>query len=135
MKLKILGLSFLLLLITGCMVGNTDNLRLKTNVNPSQVSLDNKIPVSIEASVENIANSTSVVSVDVEDTEGLIVKKPERTRFTLKPGESRVVIFEGKLEEDAVPGKYRIEVEAQIENGGRVTETAFLNVVIQKGIL
>ncbi len=123
------------LLITGCTLGTANTIRLKGTANPGQISLDKRMPVAIEATVENIANSTETVTVDVDDTEGLSVTKPERTQFTLKPGESRVVIFTGKLDETAVPGKYRIEISAVTQRGDHVTELVYLNVVAERGII
>ncbi len=128
---------FILLISTslGCTIGVSQDIRLRGSVNPSQVSLDRKVPISIEASVENIANSTETISVDVVDTEGLSVQKPERTTFTLKPGESRVVIFIGILEDTAVPGKYRIEIAAETEDGEMSNEVVFLRVVAERGLI
>jgi uncharacterized membrane protein len=126
---------FTLSLLLGCTVGTTNNIRLQSNLNPGQISLDKRMPVSIEASVENIGNVTQSVSVDVDDTEGLFVEKPERLSFILKPGESRVIIFDGLVEETAVPGKYRIEIMAESEDGDRVNDVVFLNVVAERGFI
>jgi uncharacterized membrane protein len=135
MKARVFFLLIALSLLLGCTVGTTHNIRLRGNVNPGQISLDKRMPVSIEASVENIGNVTQTVSVDVDDTEGLLVEKPQRLSFILKPGESRVIIFEGLLEETAVPGKYRIEIMAESEDGDRVNEVVFLNVVAERGFI
>jgi len=126
----------LILLALGCTISGSRTIVLKTNVNPAQVSLDRKRPVAIEASVENIGNGTIKVTVEAEDTtEGLVVKSPPRTTFTLKPGESRVLVFDASLEETSPPGKYRIDVVARTERGEMVRETTFLRVVSQQGFL
>jgi uncharacterized membrane protein len=135
MKFKALLIFLLAFALAGCIVGTADTVRLKGNVNPAQISLDKRAPVSIEANVENIANLTETVSVDVEDTEGLSIVKPERTTFTLKPGESRVVIFMGTLDEAGVPGEYRIDIYAETKNGDVVNEVVFLNVVAERGFI
>jgi uncharacterized membrane protein len=135
MKIKASMILLSVFLVIGCTIGTTSTIRLKGNVDPAQISLDKRIPVSIEANVENIANSTETVTVDVEETEGLSIEGPERTTFTLKPGESRVVIFVGKLEEAGVPGEYRIDISAKTREGDRVTEVVFLNVVAERGFI
>ena len=135
MNLKVVTALVFIFLAAGCTVGTPHSIRLRGNLNPAQLSLDKRMPVSIEASVENIANSTETVSVDVVETEGLLIEKPERTSFTMKPGESRVVVFTGELEETAVPGKYRVEITADTERGDRVTEVVFLNVVVERGFI
>lgn len=135
MKGKAFMFAVAFLVLAGCTIGASQTIRLKGNVNPGQISLDKRMPVSIEATVENIGNSTETVTVDVEETEGLDVEKPERREFTLKPGESRVVVFQGTLEERAVSGKYRIEITAATKGGGTVSEVAFLNVVSKSGFI
>lgn len=125
----------LVLLVSGCSMGASPDIVLKGKVDPGQVSLDKRLPVQIQASVENVGNSTETISVDVDGSEGLIVEKPQRTVFTLKPGESRVVIFTGTLEETAVPGKYRIEITAVPQGGGAVSDVVFLEVVSQRGFI
>jgi uncharacterized membrane protein len=135
MKIKYKIILLTLLLIVGCTVGNSKNIRLRGNVNPAQISLDKKVPVFIEANVENIGNSTETVSLEVDDTEGLSVEKPKRTSFTLQPGESRIISFTGILDANAVPGKYRVEILAKTENSGRVSEVVFINVVAEKGFI
>jgi uncharacterized membrane protein len=135
MKIKYMIILLTLLLIVGCTVGSSKNIRLRGNVNPAQISLDKKVPVFIEANVENIGNSTETVSLEVDDTEGLSVEKPKRTSFTLQPGESRIISFTGILDANAVPGKYRVEILAKTENSGRVSEVVFINVVAEKGFI
>jgi uncharacterized membrane protein len=135
MKLQFIPFIIVILIFSGCTLSTTDNIRLKGNLNPSQITIDKRLPISIEATVENIANSTETISVDVEETEGLSIRKPERTSFTLKPGESRTVIFMGTLDEAAVPGKYRIEITSKSKSGSTVHETIFLNVVVDRGLI
>ncbi len=135
MRLNVILAVLLVLLLSGCSMGGSRDIVLRGNVDPGQVSLDKMLPVAIEASVENVGNTTETISVDVGGSEGLIVEKPDRTTFTLKPGESRVVIFIGRLEETAVPGKYRIEITAGPQGSGAVTEVVFLEVVSQRGFI
>lgn len=133
--LPLLIMVVLAVLVSGCTVGTSDPVRLRGNVNPSQISLDKRIPVAIEASVENIGNATQTISLDVTGTEGLSVDVPPRTTFTLKPGESRIVTFKGTLDETAVPGEYRVEISATTEGGRRVNEVVFLKVVAERGLI
>jgi len=135
MDSRVYGLLVVTMLFLGCTMGSQENIRLKGAVDPGQISLDKEVPVSIEATVENIGNDTQTISVDVDGTEGLIVERPERRSFTLKPGESRVVIFVGRLEETAVPGKYRVEIVADTTGSGSKSEVVFLNVVAQQGFI
>lgn len=136
MDRKALFILLALFLIAGCTVGTTHNMRLRGNVNPGQISLDKRMPVSIEASVENIGNSTETITIDAaDDTQGISIEKPERTSFTLKPGESRIVVFIGTLEETAPPGKYRIDITATTKGDDVISETAFLTVIAERGFI
>jgi uncharacterized membrane protein len=135
MKVKGLIALAAVFMFIGCTVGTAHNIRLKGNVNPAQISLSKRTSASIEASVENIGNSTETVSVDVVETEGLSVMKPERATFTLKPGEVRIVTFTGTLEETAVPGTYVIEIIADAKSGGTVRERVSLKVVAERGLI
>ncbi len=133
--LPLLTVVLLTVLASGCTIGTSDSVRLRGNVNPSQISLDKRIPVAIEASVENIGNTTQTISLDVTGTEGLSVEMPPRTAFTLKSGESRIVTFKGTLDETAVPGEYRVEISATADGGNRVKEVVFLKVVAERGLI
>ncbi len=135
MNSRVFAVLIVTLLFLGCTMGSQENIRLKGKVDPGQISLDKEVPVSIEATVENIGNDTETITVDVDGTEGLVIERPERRSFTLKPGESRTIIFVGRLEESAVPGKYRVEVVAETENSGSKSEVVFLNVVSQQGFI
>jgi hypothetical protein len=135
MRFNVILVVLLVMLLSGCSMGASRDIVLRGTVDPGQVSLDKLLPVAIEASVENVGNSTETIAVDVDGTEGLLVEKPERTVFTLKPGESRVVIFIARLEETAVPGKYRIEITAVPQGSGAVKEVVFIEVVSQRGFI
>ncbi|RMF89274.1 MAG: hypothetical protein D6733_06610 [Methanobacteriota archaeon] len=135
MNAKGMAALLMALLLTGCAIGTTSSIRLRGNVDPAQISLSKRTPAAIEASVENIGNSTQTVTVDVVDTEGLSIEKPERTTFTLKPGEARVATFTGILEETAVPGNYVIEIVVDTEKGERIKERVTLKVVAEKGLI
>ena len=135
MNSRVFAVLVVTILFLGCMVGSEENIRLKGAVDPGQISLDKDVPVSVEATVENIGNDTETIEVDVDGTEGLIIERPERRSFTLKPGESRTIIFVGRLEETAVPGKYRVEVVAKTESSGSKSEVVFLNVVSEQGFI
>lgn len=136
MRIKSFLPVFLLLLMIGCTVGTEHVIRLRGNVYPSRIALDSTEPVTIEASIENIGNSSHTVTVSAEDnTQGINIIMPERTVFTLKPGESRVVLFEGHLDEAAAPGRYRIDVLAKTDSLDLVEEVVFLEVSLEKGLL
>ncbi len=127
-------LLIVLLATTGCTIGNTKNLKLSGEVVPSKISLDNTQPISLEATVKNDGTATETITIDVVKTEGVDVKRPDRTQFTLKPGESRVITFEASLTSDAVPGDYILEVTVQSQSGEYVGDRAKLRVVKSKGL-
>ncbi|MFQ5974720.1 MAG: hypothetical protein ACE5J5_00170 [Candidatus Hydrothermarchaeales archaeon] len=122
------------LVTSGCTIGRAKNLKLNGEVVPSKISLDESQPIVLEATVENGGTATETIIIDVVKTEGVDVKRPERTQFTLKPGESRVVTFEASLTSDAVPGDYILEVTVQSQSGEYVGDRAKLRVVKSKGL-
>lgn len=129
---------FLLLLISlsGCTIRSTrENIRLESEIVPSKMGLDEPVELKLEARVKNVGTSNEVITADVVRTEGLIVTKPDRTTFTLKPGESRTITFSANLTEDAVPGDYIIDVQVKTQNGNLVWDRAKLRVVERKGLL
>jgi uncharacterized membrane protein len=123
----------ILVLVTCCIAAN--GIKLECEVKPSKVSLDDPKTISIEAHVSNIGTSIQTVDVDVVKTEGIEVVKPERTRFTLKQGESRVVTFYASLMEDTVPGNYIIDIEVKTQEGDVVKGKAKIIVVKEKGFI
>jgi uncharacterized membrane protein len=128
-------LLFLAVFISGCTISsNRENIRLESEIVPSKVSLDSPVQVSLEARVENVGTSTETITADIVKTEGLIVTKPDRTTFTLKPGESRTVTFKANLTADAVPGDYIIDVQVKTQSGNIVWDRAKLRVVEEKGL-
>ncbi len=125
---------FALLVTSGCTLGSSNNLKLSGEVVPSKISLDESKVILLEASVKNDGTSTETITIDVVKTEGVDVKRPDRTQFTLKPGESRVITFEASLTSDAVEGDYILEVAVQSQSGGYVGDRAKLRVVKNKGL-
>ena len=132
----IIALMLAIVLITsGCIVGGSGkNLKLSGEVVPSKISLDDTKSIVLEASIKNDGTATETITIDVVKTEGVDVKKPERTIFTLKPGERRIVTFEASLTSDAVPGDYILEVTVQSQSGEYVGDRAKLRVVKTKGL-
>ncbi|MFQ6135740.1 MAG: hypothetical protein ACE5PM_00990 [Candidatus Hydrothermarchaeales archaeon] len=123
-----------IVLSVGCTIGSTQNLKLTSEVVPSKISLDNPEAMQLEATIRNVGTSTETITIDVIKTEGVDVEKPERTEFTLKPGESRMVTFGSTLASDAVPGDYVLEVYVQSRSGEYVGDRAKLRVVKSKGL-
>ncbi len=126
----------LLLLISGCTIsGVKDNIRVESEIVPSKINLEEPEPLSLEVRVKNVGTSTETVSADVKKTEGLSVTKPDRTTFTLKPGESRTIAFTASLTGDAVPGDYIIDVQVKTQNGDIVEDRAKVRVEEGAGLL
>ncbi len=129
-------LLILIVFITGCTISNSrENIRLESEIVPGKISLNEPEEVRLEAKVKNVGTSTETVSADVVKTEGLVVTKPSRTTFTLKPGESRTIVFSANLTADAVPGDYIIDVQVKTQNGNIVNDRAKLRVVEGTGLL
>jgi uncharacterized membrane protein len=124
-----------LLLITGCIAGSKENIKLNSQVNPAKVALENREEIIIEAHATNIGSSIETITADVTETEGLSVLKPNRTVFTIKKGESRTITITAFLLEDAVPGDYIIDVKIETKGGEIVQDRAKVTVVKEKGLL
>jgi uncharacterized membrane protein len=119
----------------GCLLGEKQSIKLESEIVPNKVSLEEPESLSLEAKVSNVGKNTVTITVDIIGDEGLEVSKPPRTTFTIKPGGSRIVIFNATLAEDAVPGDYIIDVTVTTDKGERITGVAKLRVVQKKGII
>lgn len=128
-----------LLLISGCIspiIGDSkQKIKLESEIIPSKISLEEQQPLSLEVSATNIGKSAETITADAASTEGLNVSKPSRTTLTLKPGESRIIVFNATLTRDAVPGDYIIDVQIKTESGEIVSSAARLRVVAKKGLI
>ncbi len=126
---------FIVLASSGCLLRDGSNpLKLSVEVVPSKISLDDSQPIFLEATVKNDGTATETITIDVVKTEGVDVKRPDRIKYTLKPGESRVIIFEALLTFDAVPGEYMLEVAVQSQSKGYVGDRVKLRVVKSKNL-
>jgi uncharacterized membrane protein len=122
--------------LQGCVLwGERASIELTANVVPGRVSLDAPEPLRIELRVTNVGNATEVIDADAITTEGLEVMKPARTTFTLKPEESRIIIFTVRVTEEATPGDYIVELPVETERGETITERAKVTIVEKKGLL
>ncbi|NOZ58976.1 MAG: hypothetical protein GXO66_05305 [Euryarchaeota archaeon] len=137
MRTTSLTLLILLLLgLSGCTaLGEKHTIKLESEVTPSKVSLDEPEDIVVKAKTTNIADKMVTVEVNVVETEGLNITRPKKTTFRLKPGESRIVEFRVSLNEDAVPGDYRIDVQAKTTEGDVVLDKAKLRVYRKKALL
>ena len=134
--MRVLALLFLLLAVGGCAaIGEKHTIKLESEVTPSKVSLDEPQEIVVRAKTTNIADKMVTVEVNVVETEGLSITKPNKTVFRLKPGESRIVEFKVTLNKDAVPGDYRIDVQAKTAEGDVVLDKAKLRVYRKKALL
>lgn len=124
-----------LILISGCTIGERHTMKVDSDVVPSKISLGEHAPVKIEATATNIGSATETITADVRGTEGLNVTPPNNTIFTLKPGESRTVTFTAKLTKDAVPGDYILDVHIQTNSGDLIIDRIKLRVVEKKGLI
>lgn len=127
----------LLLFSQGCTLfgGGGHTVILETEVNPSKVSLDDPQTIQLHAHAKNVGSSVETISADVIRTEGLLVAKPDKTDFVLKPDESRTITFAATLTNTAVPGDYIIDIQIRTESGDLVWDRARLRVVEKKGLL
>ena len=124
-----------LMVISGCIMGGTKhNIKLTSEVKPAKVSLENKELISINVRATNVGTSLEKITADVIKTEGLVIIPPNRTTFTLKPDESRTIIFYANLMEDAVPGDYIIDVQIKTEDGDIIWDRAKVRVVQESGL-
>jgi len=126
------------LLIPGCisLTGeSTHKIKLESEIIPGKISLEEPQSLSLEVKVTNIGKSTETITADAANTEGLNVSKPSKTTLTLKPGESRIIVFNATLTRDAVPGDYIIDVQIKTESGDVVSSAARLRVVAKKGLI
>lgn len=123
-----------LIIISGCIGGKGHNIKLTSEVKPAKVSLDNKELISIDVRATNVGTSLEKITANVIKTEGLVIILPDRTTFTLKPGESRTIIFYANLMEDAVPGDYIIDVQIKTEAGDIIWDRAKVRVAQESGL-
>jgi uncharacterized membrane protein len=123
-----------LLVILGCLGGKTHNIKLTSEVTPAKVSLDDKKLISIDVRATNVGTSLEKITADVIKTEGLVIILPNRTTFTLKPEESRTIIFYAELMDEAVPGDYIIDVKVETESGDIIWDRARIRVEQESGI-
>jgi len=123
-----------LMIVSGCVGGKGHNIKLTSEVKPAKVSLDNIELISINVMATNVGTSLERITADVIKTEGLDIIPPNRTTFTLKPGESRTIIFYASLMEDAVPGDYIIDVQIKTEAEDIIWDRAKVRVVQESGL-
>jgi len=123
------------LLVSGCISSSKHTIELESKVVPSKVSLERPEPINVEARVTNIGTSQETVTADVIKTEGLFMAYPNKTTFTLKPGESRTITFTASMTFDAVPGEYIIDIQTKTVGGDVVIDRAKLQVVKKRGLL
>jgi uncharacterized membrane protein len=134
--MRVAVLFFLLLVLSGCTaLGSKHTIKLESEVTPSKVSIEEPEEIVVKAKTTNIADKMVTVEVNVVETEGLSITRPNKTTFRLKPGESRIVEFKVNLNEDAVPGDYRIDVQAKTTEGDVVLDKAKLRVYRKKALL
>ncbi len=133
MKRLIVLLAFIII-ISGCIDGKGHNIKLTTEVTPAKISLDNLELISIDVRATNVGTSLEKITADVIKTEGLVIIPPNRTAFTLKPDESRTIIFYADLMEDAVPGDYIIDVKIETDAGDIIWDRAKVRVEQEAGL-
>jgi uncharacterized membrane protein len=126
------------LLISGCisLTGESkQKIKVESEIIPSKISLEEQPPLSLEVRITNIGKSAETITADAASTEGLSVSKPNKTTLTLKPGESRIIVFNATLTRDAVPGDYIVDVQIKTESGEVASSAARLRVVAKKGLI
>ncbi len=136
MRALVLIFMLFIALVSGCLLSNgKQGIKLESEIVPSKVSLEEAQPLILEARVTNVGNVKETITAEAIATEGLNVSQPERTEFTLKPGESRIITFDATLMKDAVPGDYIIDIQVKTGTGEVITGVAKLRVVQKKGII
>jgi uncharacterized membrane protein len=136
MALLLVSMLVSVLLVSGCISSSKHTIELESKVVPGKVSLERPEPINVEAKVTNIGTSQETVTVDViNKTEGLFMAYPNKTTFTLKPGESRTITFIASMTFDAVPGEYIIDIQTKTVGGDVVIDSAKLQVVEKRGLL
>jgi uncharacterized membrane protein len=125
-----------LIIASGCLVSSgKSGIKLESEIVPNKISLEEAQSLTLEARVTNIGKAKETITAEAIPTEGLSVSRPERTDFTLKPGESRTITFNATLLKDAVPGDYIIDIQVKTGTGEVITGVAKLRVVQKKGII
>ncbi len=120
----------LFLLIPGCsLLGEKHQVKVSVEVVPSKVSINEGQEVEIKVRVLNIAKGSVTVNIDAANTEGLLIVRPDRTTFTLKPEESRILNFKARIKEDALPGDYIVDIVVKTDSRDEVVEKAKLKVI------
>lgn len=136
--MKRLTAIFIIFLISGCTAFNSNvkqNIKVDSVVVPSKISLEElDTPIEVEARLTNVGASVETVSANAMATEGLNISAPDKTNFILKPHESRTVLFNATLNEDAVPGDYIIDIEVRTGRGDLISGVAKLRVERKKGL-
>ncbi len=131
---RFIALLVCLMIISGCIGGRGHNIKLTSEVKPAKVSLDDRELISINVRATNVGTSLEKITADVIKTEGVVIIPPNRTTFTLKPGESRTIIFHANLMEDAVPGDYIIDVQIRTEAEDIIWDRAKVRVAQESGL-
>ena len=123
-------------LVAGCALWSDSHaVKLSTEVIPGQVSLQEPETLRVEVRATNVGNATETITADATATEGLSVTKPNRTQFTLKPEESRIITFTVTVAKDIAPGDYIIDIVVRTGNGDVVTGKAKVKVAEKKGLV
>lgn len=131
---RFIALLVCLMIISGCIGGRGHNIKLTSEVKPAKVSLDDPELISINVRATNVGTSLEKITADVIKTEGVVIIPPNRTTFTLKPGESRTIIFHANLMGDAVPGDYIIDVQIRTEAEDIIWDRAKVRVAQEAGL-
>ncbi|HDL15427.1 MAG TPA: hypothetical protein ENH28_04665 [Euryarchaeota archaeon] len=109
-------------------MGKAHEIKVSVNVIPGKVSINYDKYIEMNVEVLNIGSKTVTANIDAGNTAGLIIIKPERATVTLKPQESRILGFKAKLEEDALPGNYIVDIIGKTDDGDTVVAKANLRV-------
>lgn len=136
--MKKLTAILIVFLVSGCTAfssGAKQSIKVDSLVVPGKVSLDElDAYIEVEAKITNVGTLVETISASAVATEGLSISPPDKTRFTLKPHESRTVLFNATLDKDAAPGDYIIDIEVKTEKGDLISGVAKLRVERKKGL-
>lgn len=107
-----------------------DDLKVVWDIKPDK-TIDLKVQneAQLLVTIENIGKGPETVKVKLNLTEGITCDSVEESTGTLKPEEERRFSFKFKINNNSLPGKYRIDLNVTSATGDSLLAKVFLNVI------